>query len=75
MLESVKNDGQTLYFASERLRDDKDVVSAAVSNKGIILKYASFRLRDDEEVAQLAISQNKEAVYFLSENLKQKFNS
>ena len=48
MLESTKKDGQTLYFASEKLRDDEDVVKAAITNKGIIIKYASYRLHDNK---------------------------
>ena len=54
----------------EILRDDYDVVKAAVSNKGIIVKYASLRLRDNEEIAKIAVSQNKVAFHYLSERMK-----
>ena len=73
MLEAVKIDGQELYYASEQLRDDKEVVLAAVSNKGLIFKYASKRLRADEEVARAAINNYKDAIEYISdEALKQK---
>ena len=57
---SVKEYGQTLYYASKKLRDDKEVVKAAVENKGLIVKYASLRLRNDKEIAEIAIKQDKE---------------
>ena len=39
----MEKHGQTLYFASEELRNDEEVVTLAVSNKGIILKYDGTR--------------------------------
>ena len=71
MLTAVKNDGQILYFASERLRDDKDIVLAAIENKPIIIKYASLRLRKDKDVAKLAVSKGKKNVLsFLDPDLQ-----
>ena len=58
------------YYASEKLRDDKEVVKAAVENKGLIVKYASLRLRSDKEIAEIAINQDKRAYQFLSKELK-----
>lgn len=67
---STKN-GQGLYYASQTLRNDKQVVLEAVKNKGIILKYASARLRKDKDVVIEAIKQNKKAKeYILSDELK-----
>ena len=68
-------DGQVLYYASERLRDDKEVVLSAIENKPTILKYVSFRLRDDEDVAKYAIEHasdktKKEVYSYLSERLQ-----
>ena len=59
MINAAKNDGQILYFASESLRDDKDVVLEAVKNKPIILKYASKRLRNDKQIAIEAVTKGK----------------
>ena len=69
---SVKDCGQTLYYASEKLRDDEEVVLEAVKQKGLILKYASKRLRANKEIVMAAIIQDKRAKeYISSEELKQ----
>lgn len=62
LLAASKVDGQALYFATQNLRDDKDVVLAAVTQKPIILKYASFKMRDDKDIALAAISKAKKKV-------------
>ena len=62
MLAACKKDGQSLYYASSELRDDKEVVLAAVKNKPIILKYASLRLRDDKDVVTAALENEKKLV-------------
>ena len=59
---------QTLYYASEKLRDDEEVVRAAVANKGIIIKYASYRLRNNKEIAKIAMEQDKEHINFWQKN-------
>ena len=67
-----QNDGQVLYYASEALRDDKDVVISAVTNKPIILKYASYRLRHDKDVAIAAVSKGKAKVLeYISPELRE----
>ena len=63
-------DGQVLYYASQKLRDDKDVVLAAVTNKAIILKYASQRLRADKDIALAAVKQNKKSFSYIADELK-----
>ena len=70
MLECCKNYGQALYYASEELRNDKEVVRVAVENKGIIIKYASKTLIDDKELAEIAVKQNKQAFHFISDKSK-----
>ena len=72
---SVKEYGQTLYYASENLRDDEDVVKAAVQNKGLIIKFASLRLRSNKEIAEIAIKQDKRALQFLGKELKKDWDS
>ena len=71
MLAGLKCTGQILYFATEQMRDDKEVVLEAVKNKGIIIKYASYRLKNDLDIATAAIMQNKKSYEFLGEDLKQ----
>ena len=60
----------SLYFASERLRDDKDVVMAAVQQNGMALYFASERLRDDKDVVMAAVHQIGTALYFASDELR-----
>ena len=64
---SLKINGQELYYASEKLRDDDDVVMAAVTNKGLILKYASKRLRADKKIALAAVKSDKRALDYISD--------
>lgn len=48
MLHWVKANGQVLRYASERLKNDEDLVLAALSSDATALKFASFRFRDSE---------------------------
>jgi hypothetical protein len=48
-----------LHHASERLRDDPEVVLAAVRQDGLALRFASERLRDDTEVVLAAMKKMK----------------
>ena len=59
MLATVTDDGLSLQYASERLRDNEEVVLAAVNDVGSALQYASERLRDSEKVV-LAAAMNRE---------------
>ena len=47
--------GTSLQWASDRLRADKEVVTAAVGRNGAALAYASDALRDDKELVLLAV--------------------
>jgi hypothetical protein len=42
MLAVVNKDGAALYYASDELKSDRDVVLAAVNNNGLALEYVSF---------------------------------
>lgn len=56
VMEMVKYDGESLYFASDRLKANKDVVITAVRNRCLALKHASADLRDDPEVVMEAVT-------------------
>ena len=60
---------RALEYASERLRDDKDIVLAALGNDGMALEYASERLRDDYGIVLYAIRNNMRALEYASERL------
>lgn len=49
VLASVSRDGETLSFASERLKDDKDVVLATIKNSPFAIERATSRLCNDPE--------------------------
>ena len=42
-------------YASERLKDDKDIVLLAVKNSRYVLEYASQRLKDDKDIVLEAV--------------------
>eukprot|EP01044_Picomonas_judraskeda_P019513 COSAG03_NODE_4130_length_1673_cov_1.818933_2_plen_82_part_00 len=73
----VKGVGYSLAYASERLRDSKEVVLAAVKNYGysLSLQYASERLRDSEEVVLAGMENSwdpSECLQFASKRLQDK---
>jgi hypothetical protein len=78
VLKAVKRDGYALKFASEELRNDKEVVIAAVGYKGTFLrhgralKYASEELRNDIDVVRAALSQSWDAVNYASRQIQRK---
>ena len=61
---AVAQNGLALEFASERLRDRRDVVKRAVRQNGLALAFASRRLRDDYCVVDVAVRQNFYALDF-----------
>lgn len=69
----------TLRDASERLRDNKKIVLAALSNTdrseacsfaGIPFEYISSRLKDDEDVVRLELSISPVSFKYISDRLK-----
>jgi Domain of unknown function (DUF4116) len=55
-----------LQFASPALRDDSDLVLAAVRNNGSALEVASNRLQDNRDVVMAAVRQDGLALEFAS---------
>jgi hypothetical protein len=66
----VTQNGFMLEKATNRLKDNERIVSAAVKNNGLALQFASEDLKNDKEIVLEAIKSNKEAIQFASENLK-----
>jgi predicted nucleic acid-binding Zn-ribbon protein len=67
---AILNDEDDVYsfrYASEELRNDKEIVSLAVSKNGSALQYASKELRNDKEIVMLAGPQHFE---YASDDLK-----
>ena len=51
---TVARDGTLLKYASEDLRNDKQVVMTAVAQDSLAFKYASDRLKNDENCVAAA---------------------
>ena len=65
VLRTVRDEsGLLLQHAQAWLKNDKDVVTAAVCNNGIALKYANAYLKGNKEIALLACQQNGWALQF-----------
>ena len=45
-----------MAFASVQMKEDKEVVLAAVEQNGMALKYASHELNDDKDVVMIALT-------------------
>ena len=52
VLAAVKQDGRSLWDASEELRNDRGIVLAAVKQDGTALYYASEELKKDPDIKQ-----------------------
>ena len=74
VIEVVSLAGKCLEFAPEKLKDDEDVVRAAIqskASKGLAIQFASERLRADFQMAQLAVQQDPGAIQFVDESPRQ----
>ena len=67
---AVTQRGFLLEYASEKLKNNKDVVMAVVKKNGRALKYASEELKNDRDVVMVAVAENSNALNYASENLK-----
>ena len=62
--------GYALQLASRQLRDDPDIVWAAVHQHGQLLKYASPRLRNDIDIVWEAVTKHPLALGYASAELR-----
>ena len=51
--------GEALRYASERLKDDEEIVLKSLGQDGFALEQASLRLRDNKEIVLEALEQNR----------------
>ena len=54
VLETVKQNGRALGYASAALKDDREIVLEAVKQDGYALRFASAALQDDREIVDYA---------------------
>jgi predicted RNA-binding protein (virulence factor B family) len=69
-LKAVKQNGDSLQYASEELKNDKEVVLEAVKQYGRSLLYASEELKNDKEFVLEVVKQNGDSLEYASEELK-----
>ena len=63
-------DGRFLHYASEKLKDDREIVLAAVTKSGSALEFASDKLKDDKEIVLAAVTKNGFYLQYASNRLK-----
>eukprot|EP00546_Thalassionema_frauenfeldii_P013586 CAMPEP_0178916832 /NCGR_PEP_ID=MMETSP0786-20121207/12887_1 /TAXON_ID=186022 /ORGANISM="Thalassionema frauenfeldii, Strain CCMP 1798" /LENGTH=393 /DNA_ID=CAMNT_0020590269 /DNA_START=232 /DNA_END=1413 /DNA_ORIENTATION=- len=61
---------EALKFVSSELKNDKEVVLAAIQRTGEALEHASLELRNDKQVAIAAVENQPRAIEFASTKLK-----
>jgi hypothetical protein len=66
----VTQNGFFLQNASTRLRDNEQIVLAAVKQNGLALQFASHELKNDIKIVLEAMKSNRDAFQFASETLK-----
>jgi hypothetical protein len=64
MMDIVKHNGFTLQFASDRLKCDKNIVTAAVKQNGFALQFASDRLKCDKDIVMVAVMQHGASIRY-----------
>mmetsp|Transcript_6463 Transcript_6463/g.8366 ORF Transcript_6463/g.8366 Transcript_6463/m.8366 type:complete len:171 (+) Transcript_6463:274-786(+) len=75
VLIALKSCGESLYYVSNRLKNDYDVVKVAVLQEGNALCYASKRLQNHIDIIIYAISQNLNALRFVDQKIKNRLKS
>ena len=75
VLEVFKSKGEffnwhVLDHVSENLKNDKEVVLAAVKQSGYALEYASENLKNDKEVVLAAVKTDSDAIGYASKKLQ-----
>jgi len=69
-LREVLRDGLSLQYAPDALKNDYDVVKAAVQTDGRALQYASDTLRNDKLIVLAAVMNDSSAITFASDELR-----
>ena len=70
MLYTLKNDFNLLKYASETLKNDKEVALAAVKKDGYAIIYLPEELKKDKEIVLEAIKSNGKTFKYASEELR-----
>jgi hypothetical protein len=71
VLEAVKKNGRLIKYASEELKNDKEVVLEALTRDGCSLFYVSKELQNNREVVLEAVKQDGRSLFFASKELQE----
>ena len=63
-----------LSFASTRLRNDYNIVLAAVTSAGVALEFASLKLKNNKEIVRTAIKEEPYSFAYASDELRSDIN-
>lgn len=66
----VRDCGLKMCELSQDLRDDREIVIAAIRNNPEALRFASYRLRSDRDIFLMAIRMDGNAIQYGSEDLR-----
>ena len=70
VLNKVQEYGMQLEYASDELKNDRDVVEKAITSCGAAIKFASNELKNDKDLAIKAVQQYGLALEYLPNELK-----
>lgn len=70
ILRCIKKCPDILWYASERLKHDYDVVLLAVKYNGTTLRYASSEYRANKYIVLTAIKHNPSAILYADETIR-----
>lgn len=64
---AIKNNGLALEFASQRLRNDKDIILTAVKQNGLAIKFALDHITDNDIITTILTNekQKENIIYYL----------
>lgn len=62
--------GYALYYASEELKNDRELVLASVRDKGRMLRHLPEQMRGDPEVVMAAVENDPGAIIYASANCR-----
>lgn len=68
---AVQQYGLALRFASEELRNNKNIVLAAVQQNGLALQFTSKEFQNNKEIVLAALQSTPDAFEYASPRLKQ----
>lgn len=70
VLSLIQENPNNFIYASDKLKNDPDVVWLAVKKNGLLLEHASLEMQNNQLIAKTAVSQNGLALQYVGDNIK-----